>query len=145
MRGLVDDVVAASPGDGATHFTIGPLAPAVGDAGLLRQVWVNLIDNAVKFSAGRPAPEVEVTCSEGGGETVYTVRDNGAGFDMRYAGKLFQVFERLHDGEYGGSGIGLAIVRRAVEAHGGRVWGEGEPGGGAAFSFALPRAGAAGG
>ena len=145
MRALVDDVLAAAPGDGATHFIVGPLAPALGDGGLLRQVWVNLIDNAVKFSAGQPSPVVEVTCLQDGDEMVYTVKDNGAGFDMQYAGKLFQVFERLHPGEYGGSGIGLAIVRRAVEAHGGRVWGEGEPGGGAAFSFALPRAEAAGG
>ncbi len=73
-----------------------------------------------------------------GEEAVYTVSDNGPGFDMDHAGKLFQVFERLHGGEFEGSGIGLAIVRRAVEAHGGRVWAESAPGAGAAFSFALP-------
>jgi len=138
MRALVDEVLATTPGSGDTCVEVGRLAPARGDPALLRQVWVNLIDNAVKFSAVRAEPKVELGCRREAAELVYWVRDNGAGFDMRYAGKLFQVFERLHGGAYSGSGIGLAIVRRIVEAHGGRVWAEGKPGGGATFSFALP-------
>ena len=117
---------------------VNALAGARGDFALLRQVWINLLDNALKFTAGAGEPCVEIGCRPGVDETDYWIADNGAGFDMRYRDKLFQVFERLHPGEYPGSGIGLAIVRRAVEAHGGRVWAEGEPGKGATFSFALP-------
>ena len=138
MRALVDDVLAEVRGDGLVRLSVGELAPAHGDPVLLRQVWVNLVDNAVKFSGGRATPEVAIACRRGPGETVYSVGDNGEGFDMRYVGKLFQVFERLHAGSYGGSGIGLAIVRRIVEAHGGRVWAEGTPDAGATFFFALP-------
>lgn len=138
MRALVDEVLAETRGDGHVRLLVGELAPAQGDPVLLRQVWVNLIDNAVKFSAERATPRIEVSCHREADALVYAVSDNGAGFDMRYAGKLFQVFERLHPGAYTGSGIGLAIVRRIVEAHGGRVWAEGAPGGGATFFFALP-------
>ena len=120
------------------RLQVDALAGAHGDSALLRQVWVNLLDNALKFTAGAEEPRVQIGSRREAGETVYWVADNGAGFDMRYSDKLFQVFERLHAGEYHGSGIGLAIVRRAVEAHGGRVWAEGAPGAGATFSFALP-------
>jgi PAS domain S-box-containing protein len=123
---------------GSVGLTVDALLPATGDPTLLRQVWANLLSNALKFSAREPAPEITVTCRSGDGEAVYSVADNGPGFDMRHAGKLFQVFERLHGGEYEGSGVGLAIVRRAVEAHGGRVWAESAPGEGASFFFALP-------
>ena len=126
---------------GAVSFTVGALAPATGDPTLLRQVWANLLTNALKFTADVPAPAIELDSRHEDGEVVYSVKDNGAGFDMRHAGKLFQVFERLHGGEYEGSGIGLAIVRRAVEAHGGRVWADGTPGQGATFSFSLPASG----
>jgi PAS domain S-box-containing protein len=143
MRALVDEVLAEVRDKGLVHLDIGPLAPAEGDPVLLRQVWLNLIDNAVKFSAGRATARVRVGCREEPGELVYTVRDNGVGFDMQYVDKLFEVFERLHAGSYRGSGIGLAIVRRIVEAHGGRVWAEGEPDAGATFFFALPASGPA--
>jgi PAS domain S-box-containing protein len=123
---------------GAVDFTVGPLTSAFGDPTLLRQVWANLLSNAIKFTAAVRAPVISVGCQSHDGETIYSVADNGPGFDMRHAGKLFQVFERLHGGEFEGSGIGLAIVRRAGAAHGGRVWAEGEPGNGATFSFSLP-------
>jgi len=123
---------------GQVSLTVGDLAPATGDPVLLRQVWVNLLSNALKFTESVRQPRIDVDCRQEPHEIVYSVRDNGAGFDMRHAGKLFQVFERLHGDEVEGSGIGLAIVRRAVEAHGGRVWGEGEEGNGATFSFSLP-------
>ena len=126
---------------GSVRLVVDPLTPATGDPTLLRQVWANLLSNALKFSAGTPEPSITVNCHGGDDETVYSVADNGPGFDMQHAGKLFQVFERLHGGEFEGSGIGLAIVRRAVEAHGGRVWAEGAPGEGATFSFSLPTSG----
>lgn len=119
-------------------FTFTDVSPAVGDPTMLRQVWVNLLANALKFCAGVAGPQIEIGSDYDDGEVVYHVRDNGSGFDMRHAGKLFQVFERLHGREYEGTGIGLAIVRRAVEAHGGRVWAEGKVGEGATFFFALP-------
>jgi PAS domain S-box-containing protein len=128
---------------GTVRFTVGALAPVTGDPTLIRQVWANLLSNALKFTADVPAPAIELGSRRENGEVVYSVRDNGAGFDMRHAAKLFRVFERLHGGEYEGSGIGLAIVRRAVEAHGGRVWAEGAPGEGATFSFSLPASGPA--
>jgi PAS domain S-box-containing protein len=126
---------------GAVAFTVGALPTATGDPTLLRQVWANLLSNALKFTAGAPGPTITVGSRSAGDETIYSVADNGPGFDMRHAGKLFQVFERLHGDDYEGSGIGLAIVRRAVEAHGGRVWAEGELGTGATFFFSLPVAG----
>ena len=109
---------------------------------MLRQVWANLIDNAVKYSAKTPQPCIEIsTCPAGADnqETAYFVRDNGAGFDPRYIDKLFGVFQRLHTAaEFEGTGIGLALVRRIVTRHGGRTWAEGRPGAGATFFFSLP-------
>jgi PAS domain S-box-containing protein len=126
---------------GTVSFTVGDLAPVTGDPTLIRQVWANLLSNALKFTTDVPAPAIDLGSRRENGEVVYSVKDNGAGFDMLHAAKLFQVFERLHGGEYEGSGIGLAIVRRAVEAHGGRVWAEGAPGKGATFNFSLPASG----
>ncbi len=118
------------------------LPPTNGDPGLLRQVWANLLDNAIKFSSHRDRPVVEVGGRADESELVYYVRDNGAGFDMRYADKLFRVFERLHSAkEFGGTGVGLAIVRRIVDRHDGRVWAEGGVDQGATVWFALPRRG----
>ena len=140
---LVHDAVATAR---ETHPTlptvvdIGALPPAFGDPVLLRQVWVNLIANAFKYSSTQAQPLVEVGSTQVDGHTVYFVRDNGVGFDARYADKLFGAFQRLHaEKEFAGTGIGLAIVRRIVERHGGRIWAAGEVGQGATFSFTLGR------
>jgi len=123
------------------EWTIGPLPPARGDATMLRLVWNNLLDNAVKFTAGRAPARITVSGIEAGGECIYAVGDNGAGFDMTYVDKLFGVFERLHPAsEFPGTGIGLANVRRLVGRMGGRVWAEGAVDDGATFSFSLPGA-----
>jgi PAS domain S-box-containing protein len=146
-------------------FRVAPLPWATGDPQLLRQVWMNLIGNAVKFSAQKERAVIEVGClSEGIGypsadgheadvstehlpstitvpnsERVYFVRDNGAGFDMAYVDKLFGVFQRLHSAmEFEGTGAGLTIAQRIVQRHGGRIWAEGEPGKGATFYLTLP-------
>lgn len=122
-------------------WQIDPLPVAPGDPALLRQVWLNLLDNAVKYSGRTPAPRVGISARGEGAETVFRVQDNGAGFDPRYAAKLFQVFSRLHSaGEFEGTGIGLALVRRIVARHGGRTWAEGAVGEGASFFFSLPAA-----
>ena len=120
-------------------FSMGELPGARGDAALLQRVWLNLLSNAVKFTAGRERPEIRLEGRVEGEEAVYQVRDNGVGFDMRYVDKLFGVFQRLHGiHEFEGTGVGLALVRRIVNRHGGRVWAEGELGRGATFSFSLP-------
>jgi PAS domain S-box-containing protein len=124
---------------GRIDFQIGSLPAAVGDPSLMRQVWSNLLGNAVKFSAKRERAVITVSGELKEGESVYAVRDNGAGFDMRYADKLFGVFQRLHSSmEFEGTGVGLALVQRVVRRHGGRVWAEGETGRGATFYFTLP-------
>ena len=113
--------------------------PVTGDPGLLRAVMQNLLGNAWKFTARVESPRVEVGARAQDGETVYFVRDNGAGFNMTYQHKLFSPFQRLHSAdEFPGSGIGLATVRRIIARHGGRVWAEGAPDKGATFYFTLP-------
>ncbi|MGE0082597.1 MAG: PAS domain S-box protein, partial [Thiohalomonadaceae bacterium] len=126
----------------AYDFHLGALPPAEGDRALLRQVFSNLLANAVKFTRGREVARIEVTGEQTDSEVVYHVRDNGVGFDMRYVDRLFGVFQRLHSAtEFEGTGIGLAVVKRIIVRHGGRVWAEGRPGEGATFHVALPRTG----
>jgi PAS domain S-box len=116
-----------------------PLPDAWGDRNLLKQVWVNLVGNAVKFSSGNPGPVVTIRGFSTEGETFYTVADNGIGFDMRHAEKLFRPFSRLHGpDDFEGTGIGLALAKRIVTRHGGTIRAEGKPGGAAAFTFSLP-------
>jgi light-regulated signal transduction histidine kinase (bacteriophytochrome) len=120
------------------EINIGALPPCEGDPALLKQVWINLLSNALKYSRKRAHAIVEIGCLERPGEAVYFVRDNGSGFDMRYVNKLFGVFQRLHRAEdYEGTGVGLAIVQRIVHRHGGRVWAESTEGQGATFYFSL--------
>lgn len=118
---------------------IGELPSVPGDATVLRQVWFNLIGNALKYSAKRAEPKVSISGRIEEREAIFKVQDNGAGFDMRYADKLFGVFQRLHHAEeFAGTGVGLAIVARIVTRHGGRIWANGKPDAGACFEFALP-------
>jgi light-regulated signal transduction histidine kinase (bacteriophytochrome) len=127
--------------EGQASIRLTDLPEAVGDESMLRQVLTNLISNALKFSRQAAAPEVEIGARSEAGETIYFVRDNGVGFDMKYVSKLFKVFQRLHNVEqFDGTGVGLAIVQRIIHRHGGRVWAESRPGEGATFFFSLPLA-----
>jgi signal transduction histidine kinase len=114
------------------------LPQVMADASLLRQVFVNLLSNACKFTCRTQLPLIEVGCASEGTERAFYVRDNGAGFDMAHAARLFQAFERLHSvADFEGTGVGLTIVHRIVQRHGGRIWAEGDPGRGAVFRFTL--------
>ncbi len=135
----VFDELKPALADREVRFTVQPLPEASGDLPLVRQVFSNLIGNAMKFTRHVKAAEIEVGGRAEDFEIVYFVKDNGAGFDMRFADKLFGAFQRLHSQkEFEGTGIGLSIVQRIVARHGGRVWAESSPGEGATFYFSLP-------
>jgi signal transduction histidine kinase len=135
---IVEEFQTARSNDNL-RWIVGELLPVKGDKELLRQVLLNLISNAVKYSAKKDKPEVEIGCQLNDKVVTYYVKDNGAGFNMKYKDKLFGVFQRLHkDDEFEGAGIGLAIVQRIITRHGGTIWAEGEVDNGAAFYFSLP-------
>jgi len=121
------------------EVVVGEIPPCQGDPGLLLQVWINLLSNALKFTRPREVARIEIGCQvKEDGERVYYVQDNGTGFDMQYADKLFGVFQRLHSAqEFEGTGVGLALVQRIIFRHGGRIWAKAQPGVGATFYFAL--------
>jgi PAS domain S-box-containing protein len=137
VRDVLDDL-QAQPNARQVEVRLGELPSCLCDPALLKQVWINLLSNALKYTLKKESPLVEIGCERKAEENVYFVRDNGAGFDMRYVNKLFGVFQRLHRAEdYEGTGVGLAIVQRIIQRHGGRVWAEGEVDRGAAFYFTL--------
>jgi len=142
LRGLAEAVgeqLVAQAGNRVVHLKIEEMPVAWADAGLMRQVLTNLIDNALKFTGQRPEAEIVVGGRQEGDENIYFVADNGVGFDMGRIERLFGVFQRLHsEAEFKGTGIGLALVKRIVQRHGGRVWAESRVGKGAKFYFALP-------
>lgn len=147
MEALVREVLQTlqtTEPDRRTELRVGPLPQASGDPALLRQVLANLLSNAFKFSRHVANPAIEVTGRSGPGETTFCIRDNGAGFDRDRAQGLFSIFQRFHDdAEFEGTGVGLSIVQRIVERHGGTVAARSAAGQGAAFTFTLPQTDAA--
>jgi light-regulated signal transduction histidine kinase (bacteriophytochrome) len=130
--------VQKQAGERQVEFCVGDLPPVLGDASLLKQVFINLIGNAFKYTELRKDARVEIGSHVVDAERVFFVRDNGVGFDMRYADKLFGVFQRLHRAEeFEGTGVGLAIVQRIIHRHGGRVWAEAAINHGATFSLTI--------
>jgi PAS domain S-box-containing protein len=143
MRHVVENVVKDinSSTKHQARIEIGDLPDVTGDASLLHQVWMNLIANAIKYSSRKEKPLVEIGTTVNDKAVVYFVRDNGSGFDMKYAGKLFGAFQRFHTArEFEGTGIGLAIVKRIITKHGGEIWADAKPGEGAAFFFTISAA-----
>ncbi|HEV8544515.1 MAG TPA: ATP-binding protein, partial [Verrucomicrobiae bacterium] len=143
MEGAVREVINEMESDlrgRSIEWKIGPLPEVIGDRSMLKQVWANLLGNAVKYTRKRDASQIEIKCvRKGSSEWEFSVRDNGAGFNMQYAGKLFGVFQRLHsEREFEGMGIGLANVRRIIQRHGGTTRAEGEVDQGATIYFTLP-------
>jgi len=125
-------------GDRLIKFIVGELPNSQGDHALLKQVWINLISNAIKFTRNQENAIIEVGCNYKEGVQTFFIKDNGVGFDMQYADKVFGVFQRLHrSDEYEGTGVGLAIVQRIINRHGGQIWVEAQPGNGATFYFTL--------
>jgi PAS domain S-box-containing protein len=131
--------VDAEARDRVRHFTLKALPPAYGDRAMLRQVFFNMVSNAVKYTAHQQEPQIEIGGASTNGTNTYFVKDNGVGFDQQYADKLFGVFQRLHsEDEFEGTGVGLALVKRIIQRHHGKVWAEGKLNEGATFFFTLP-------
>lgn len=138
VRKVYEEITSEKERAGIT-FRIKSLANVTGDSSLIRQAVANLISNAVKYSSKNEHPVITVTSEPREDEIIYSVTDNGVGFNMKYIDKLYNVFQRLHsDREFEGNGVGLAIVQRIITRHGGRVWAESEPGKGSTFYFSLP-------
>jgi light-regulated signal transduction histidine kinase (bacteriophytochrome) len=128
--------------DRELEIEIQPLPGTLGDQAMIRQLLAHLLENAVKFTKGRRPAQIQVSGRSEGDEDVYCIKDDGVGFDMKYENKIYEVFQRMHpQEEFAGTGIGLAIVKRIVVRHGGRVWAESKAGEGAVFCFALPKKG----
>lgn len=141
MNQLVAEIISQQ-NTGHAAIEIDSLLPANCDPALIRQVWLNLLSNAFKYSAKNVNPEIKVGCEQKESEIQYWVKDNGVGFDMKYAHKLFHVFQRLHSpAEFEGTGVGLALVGRIIAKHKGRIWVDAKPGEGACFYFTLPTRG----
>jgi two-component system sensor kinase len=139
VKGVFEELKRIAP-EQTLRFDIKALPTACGDQSMIRQVFVNLLSNAIKFTRPKKAGVIEIGCMVKKNQNIYYVKDNGVGFDMRYANKLFGVFQRYHTvDEFEGTGIGLAIVQRIIHRHGGKVWAEGEVNKGATFYFTLPR------
>lgn len=142
-RKLIDlglETLSAQMPINAAEIVIRELPRSQGDTSLIKQVWINLLSNALKFTRNIESPRIEINGQVSGAMVTYSIRDNGTGFDMRYVNKLFGVFQRLHRQEdYEGTGVGLAIVHRVITRHGGQVWAEAEPNKGATFYFTLPK------
>ncbi|HHS14188.1 MAG TPA: transporter substrate-binding domain-containing protein [bacterium] len=142
MRKIAESVFHEITSDGekeAFQFSVEKMPPVVCDTALIKQVWQNLIGNAIKYSSRSEIKKIEIGAEQKDHEIIFFIRDRGAGFDKKYAGKLFGIFQRLHsEEEFPGTGVGLAIVKRIVQRHGGRVWAGGETNRGAVFYFTLP-------
>jgi light-regulated signal transduction histidine kinase (bacteriophytochrome) len=137
VRGVLEELSFQRKGR-QVDIRIAALPTCQADPALLKQVWLNLLSNALKYTGKREVAVVEIGCAQEKDQNVYFVRDNGTGFDMRYAHKLFGVFQRLHRAEdYEGTGVGLAIVQRVIHRHGGRVWAESAVNSGTTFYFTL--------
>ncbi|HVD98899.1 MAG TPA: ATP-binding protein [Cytophagaceae bacterium] len=140
INDLVNEILMDFKNSGhKAEIIVGDLQPVCGDPGLIKQVFVNLISNAIKYSSKKENPVIEISSALNNNHIVYTIKDNGDGFDMKYADRLFGVFQRLHsDNQFEGTGVGLATVQRIINKHGGVIHAEAEPGKGATFWFTLP-------
>jgi light-regulated signal transduction histidine kinase (bacteriophytochrome) len=142
MGAFVKSIIAelfSEDKENRVEISLKPLLHAKGDQSLIKQVWINLISNAIKYSRHKPKTYIEIGCYEKEKQVVYYVKDNGAGFDMKYYDKLFGVFQRLHSQEeFEGTGIGLAIVQKIVSRHNGTAWAESKLTKGSSFYFSLP-------
>jgi light-regulated signal transduction histidine kinase (bacteriophytochrome) len=138
---MVREVISGLDAGHAVKWNVAPLPHIKGDANAIRQVWINLISNAIKYSRNEEQPVINIGLAHQNGQMAFFVEDNGVGFDQKYAGKLFKVFQRLHAAnEFEGTGIGLAIIEKVVSKHGGKVWVEAEKDRGAKFFFEIPTA-----